>query len=532
MANNRHPGFYGLEDEQSVDPRLLRRDIQPIHQQLLGGIRDGQKAAFVIVGCATLGGVFPLLLLPMAILAGVISIYAFFHAPSATLPLRLPEEAERPNHGDPAPSHSGWRMARGVFFLGNAWIRLRELWLSVGDMLTHLLILGTTGSGKTEALVSLAYNALAMGSGYWYIDPKAAPKLAGQHFYMTRLTGRDDDIRYLNFAIGQKKIGRSPRIRSNTLQPFAFGIAEALKEIPLSLIPVSADDKNAIFSKNAKALMTSLMFGLVDLRNIGEIPLSVEDLRVYTAPDKFIELAQRKEISARARRSMQSFLTSMGWKPNTKRDQWDDFDRQYSYASNYFMEALGVMSDTYAHIFNIPRGEINPYDIIKQRRVLVTLLPSLEKSKLEGESLGKITLAQARLAMAVGLGSGNIMGSWNDVVESLPVASKTPFVMGIDEYAAIAIPGFEEMFTQGRGLGVSMMVGSQDYPGMQRADEFGAKQVLANTKVKLIFTQEDPTDTRKLIVDLAGETEEMRTQGYSLNNINYADVLGASVQHR
>ena len=39
-------------------------------------------------------------------------------------------------------------------------------------MRTHVLIFGSTGSGKTEALISLAYNALVQGSGFIYVDGK------------------------------------------------------------------------------------------------------------------------------------------------------------------------------------------------------------------------------------------------------------------------------------------------------------------------------------------------------------------------
>ena len=39
-------------------------------------------------------------------------------------------------------------------------------------MRTHVLIFGSTGSGKTEALVSIAFNALVQGSGFIYVDGK------------------------------------------------------------------------------------------------------------------------------------------------------------------------------------------------------------------------------------------------------------------------------------------------------------------------------------------------------------------------
>jgi hypothetical protein len=56
---------------------------------------------------------------------------------------------------------------------------------------------------------------------------------------------------------------------------------------------------------------------------------------------------------------------------------------------------------------------------IMNRRILVVLLPSLEKSPAELASLGKISLSAIRNACSVGLGA-QIEGDAADVLESLP----------------------------------------------------------------------------------------------------------------
>ena len=98
---------------------------------------------------------------------------------SERLPFRMPLGLCGKDKGDPLPGRRGYAKPEGLFFLGNA-LNGKELWLKAKDILTHMLLFGTTGSGKTETLVSLAYNSLATGSGLFYIDPKASPKLAVQ----------------------------------------------------------------------------------------------------------------------------------------------------------------------------------------------------------------------------------------------------------------------------------------------------------------------------------------------------------------
>ena len=123
-----------------------------------------------------------------------------------------------------------------------------------------------------------------------------------------------------------------------------------------------------------------------------------------------------------------------------------------------------------------------------QRRILVVLLPSLEKAPAELASLGKISLSAIRNACAVGLGA-NIEGDAADVLEALPTDAIGigPYLCIVDEYAAIVTPGFEVVLTQGRGLGIAAIVASQDYAGIMEADKKGAQQMVANTSIKIFM---------------------------------------------
>ncbi len=527
------PQFNIEGDHQFVDRRKLRRDITSVQTQILRFAATPMGAAMIVMTITVLGMVFPAFL-PLAILSPIVMLVATHFLPAlwtAQLPLRLPlDEAknDRIDYGDPKPQHKGYNKARGAFFVGNAWRNREEVWASFTDILTHCLVIGGTGAGKTEHLISMLYNALACAGGGMYVDPKGGPKLVGQFGTMARFCGRDDDLRILNFALGQEEVSPSPFIRSNTLQPFAYGKADSLKELPLSLM-AGDDGKGSIFSSNGKTLMTGLMFGLVDLRKMGEIYLTINDIRTYINSDKYIELALRKDISPVAREAMQSFLTSLGWKEGVAdRTKWGDFDRQYSYAQNYFLDSLSVMSDTYRHIFNVPIGEINMVDVILNRRMFLCVIPALEKSRKELGSLGKITLAVIRLSTAVGLGGGEVMGNWKELVDLNVSASEVPCFLFVDEYAAIPVDGFSEVFTQGRSLGISATLGSQDWAGIKKANEAEAQQIVANTKLKFIMTTDDPNDTQQLIKSLAeSDDEEIRSQGFSMGTLNYYDNQSA-----
>ncbi|MEY2341540.1 type IV secretion system DNA-binding domain-containing protein [Acidithiobacillus sp. IBUN Pt1247-S3] len=529
------PDFRVQGDEQFIEAKKLRRHITPMHTEVANLVLSPLGASVSVAMLGAVSAVFPILCMPSALLSvGLMGITAL--RPSvrrATLPLRLPaEEAGRTDYNAPTAQHRGFREADGSVILGNVWGARKEIWASFGDLLTHCLVLGGTGAGKTEQLLSMVYNALAMGGGSVYVDPKGGPKLLAQHWTMLRLLGRDDDLRVLNFALGTSDLKKSPVIRSNTMQPFAFGKASSLKEIPLSLMASGGSGNGgSIFESNAKTLITALVMLLVDLRNMGEISFSINDMRKYIQPDAFIELAKRKDTSKETQEAAINFLLSMGWKPNEKDpSKWGDFSRQYSYAQNYFLDLLSTLSDTYRHVFNVPVGDIHMPDVIFQRRCLVAIVPALEKSKAELNSLGRITLMLLRLGVAAGLGEGDVMGRWRKLVDLSLSAARVPAFLFIDEYAAINVEGFAEVFTQGRGLGVSATVGSQDWAGIKKANEAEAQQIVANTKFKFIMTTDDPNDTRQLVESLSGDALEMQSQAYSQQLLNYYDTQSATAQ--
>lgn len=97
-------------------------------------------------------------------------------------------------------------IARGITFFGNDRKTGEELWFANDDMRTHALIFGSTGSGKTETLVSLSYNALVQGSGFIYVDGKGDNSLYAKVFSMVRSMGREDDLLLINFMTGARDI--------------------------------------------------------------------------------------------------------------------------------------------------------------------------------------------------------------------------------------------------------------------------------------------------------------------------------------
>ncbi len=524
----------GLEDREIRERKSLHRDVRTPGQIVADALKDGNVQTGGIMGAGLCLFCFPVLASPLFCIGLIMFILRCVFAARERLPFRMPLGCGCRDKGDPLPGRRGYAGAEGIFYLGNRVQDSQELWLKAKDILTHALLFGTTGSGKTETLVSLSYNALATGSGLFYIDPKASPKLAVQIWQMARYLGRDDDFRVLNYGTSGKIKGKSPRRLSNTNNPFTFGSAEALTQLLVSLMPAS-DGANSIFADKAQALISGVMYALVDLRDKGHIKLSTSVIRDALALEQCVALAMRPELDRESRASIQAALATSGWVAGRElKDQPESFAEQFGYAQSYFGKALSSLTDTYSHIYGAEDGEVDFADAIMERRILVVLLPSLEKAPAELASLGKISLSAIRNACAVGLGA-NIEGNASDVLEALPTDAVGigPYLCIVDEYAAIVTPGFEVVLTQGRGLGIAAIVASQDYAGILEADKKGAQQMVANTSIKIAMKMQDAEKTWELFRGLAGQGTVLRTTGFSVKenaDLNYHDALSTTVE--
>ena len=523
----------GLEDQEARERKSLLRDVRSPGQKIADAFVSGQFQIGGMFAAAPCMMFFPTYATPIFLFGLLLFVLRCHFVRLERLPFRMPLGLSGVDRGDPLPGRSGHAKSEGLFFLGNRMQDGRELWLKAKDILTHALLFGTTGSGKTETLVSLSYNALATGSGLFYIDPKASPKLAVQIWQMARYLGRDDDFRVLNYGTSGKTKGKSPRRLSNTNNPFTFGSAEALTQLLVALMPAS-DGANSIFADKAQALITGVMYALVDLRDKGLLKLSTKVIRESLALEKCVALALRPELDDENRDSIQAALGTSGWIAGREmKDQPPSFAEQYGYAQSYFGKALSSLTDTYSHIYGAEDGEVDFADAIMQRRILVVLLPSLEKAPQELASLGKISLSAIRNACSVGLGA-QIEGDAADVLESLPTDTVGigPYLCIVDEYAAIVTPGFEVVLTQGRGLGIAAIVASQDYAGIMEADKKGAQQMVANTSIKIFMKMQDAEKTWELIRGQAGQSTVVRTSGFSVKDqgTEYRDSQQTTVE--
>lgn len=516
----------GVTAEQEKDATRLRRDVRSPLTKLGDWLLIRKNIGIATLALSALIFFIPGLLWPTLLIFLPLLLFTLPDAMQAALPMRVPIHAGVTDYNDPKPGRRGFNKSRGIYFLGNEKFTNKELWAAAPDILTHMLVFGTTGSGKTEFLSGLCTNSVTSGAGVVFVDPKGTNKLEYQIYLLARLMGRDDDFLLLNFSTGGKKNDKYDFLRkSNTTNPLETGTAESLFDMLATFVPTSQGD-NAVFSQRALTFMSSILYPLAYLRDQKAINLSVRSIREHLPLRKVMELAGKPQkrpvygtmIPDDETYPLANYLSSVaGFKDHLPYDrQGDDTMKQHDYAQAYFTRPLASMVDQFGFVYDCDMGEIDYRDVVYNRRIFVILLPAMEKAAPELKQIGNMILSGLKNAIALGLGD-KYEGTVEEALDTLPSAAKTPTLMIADEYGYVATEGFAVIPAQARGLGFAFVFAGQDYAGFKRGSETEAEQIVANTKIKVLMTLEDPQTTLKLFQDLAGEGSVTRASGFNVD---------------
>ncbi|CAG9260962.1 TraG-D_C domain-containing protein [Burkholderia diffusa] len=420
--------------------------------------------------------------------------------------------------------------AAGILYLGFMRARSldhqgRELWLNNSDARTHMFLAGTTGSGKSEALMGIFHNAICWGSGACYGDGKADSNLGFCLWSLARRHGREDDFLVLNYLTGgsdpfermvSEEVGRfSGQVRlaqSNSMNPFGDGAADFLLQLMASLLPRASGD-GAQWQGKALNMMDAELRTLCYMRAKGEVDISIGVIRHYLALQnlvKFYIAGQEGKLPELAFLPIKAYFETglPGFNPAQANDpsKWDpEVFNQHGYLTGQFARTLAMMMDTYGFIFADKYPDIDMLDVLLNDRLLVVMIPSLEKSAPEAAALGKLYISSIRLMMAQNLGY-RLEGTKAEVLDAKATNAPNPSVIISDELAYYFAEGIAVMFAQARSLGFMMIAAVQDVQGLKRG-EAGEEwaSMFANTKVKWTLALEDTEDTYELFKKAAGD---------------------------
>lgn len=539
----------GIDTRHELDPTMLLRDTRTLGQRIADFFSDPTNISIILFSLAAMSYYFSEAATLLMLLGSACFLYSYTR--KQKLPFRLPLIARVKDYNDMKPGINKPNTARGIAFFGNDRKSGEELWFANDDMRTHALIFGSTGSGKTEALVSLAYNALVQSSGFIYVDGKGDNSLYAKVFSMVRSMGREDDLLLINFMTGARDIvGPQEKRLSNTLNPFCQGSSSMLTQLVVSLMGSSQQSGDGdMWKGRAIAFVEALMRLLVYMRDEGAILLDANSIRNYfdlnrlesividkVFPRDDMESVNIEQIPKLVTDPLRNYLNTLpGYNKEKKGKQVSQVLEQHGFITMQLVRSFSSLADTYGHIIRTNLAEVDFKDVVLNRRILVVLLPALEKSPDELSNLGKIIVSSLKAMMAAGLGE-EVEGDYRDVILRKPTNAPTPYMCILDEYGYYAVQGFAVVPAQARSLGFSAIFAGQDLPAFQKASKEEAASIGANTNIKICMKLEDPTETWDFFTKTAGEAyvtkvDSFQTKDSSIAN-SYMDTKSSSFEKR
>lgn len=383
-----------------------------------------------------------------------------------------------------------------------------ELWLSDDDVRKHMLLFGTTGAGKTEALLSLCYGALLTCSGFIFSDGKGTFELYYKVHNTCRKLGQEDDLLLMSFLTGNEDMRNATSQKiSNTLNPVAKATQDAASQLLVSLMASNSGGSGDMWAERAAVLMESVMGLLTYRRDVQKRSISVESIRDALVLANYFQvwkdaleagdnINDERYLPNYVTKAMNGYLVSLpGFSADKPFEEMPNtVSEQHGYLFMQFSKLLGSLADMYGYIFNTQLSEIDFWDVVTNRRILVVLLPALAKSKQELSMLGKIVIACIKQMMTSGLGKYS-EGFAGEMAKANPTKSPTPFITILDEFGYYAVAGSAVMPAQARSLGFFMVFAGQDFAAFSASGKEEADAIVANCKLQVCMALQDHSDT-------------------------------------
>ena len=513
-------------NDYAVERTRLNRRIY--HSALGEWMMGPGSLALGLVGSVVGGIVYPASLwlsLPIMI----------FWAPSMLLepwqmPMRMPSDMDRfdPSTQRQVPGkllgflpvtvmRTSMSKAAGILYMGYLRARDagRELWLSMDDMTRHILMFGTTGAGKTEALLGYVVGQLSYGKGLIYSDGKAQNDVSAALTSLARRYGREDDVRTMSFITGGKSRaqdlleGNKSRGQTNTIN--AFGIAQETYIINLmdSMLPPAGNDGG--WQEKARAMIQALVFGLVyKCRREGTV-MSQRTIQAHLplrAIAKLYIQAVEQQWHEEARLPLENYLGTLAGFDLAKVDSPSEWApealNQHGYLIQQFTRMLALFNDTYGHVFALDAGDIDLKDVVHNDRILQVLIPALEISSTEAATLGRLYVSQAAMILSQDLGE-KLEGKPEDILVIRKYKDRFPFLWILDEVGAYYTDKIGELATQVRSIGICLLLASQEAQRLKSAAGDKVWTLIANMGTRITGKIMDPKDTLEILQLMAGD---------------------------
>jgi len=446
-------------------------------------------------------------------------IQALLEADARVLLPRVRRKGHKGSKGGARAKMVGWVPVRKIEAAGVHQCRCIEI-----DHPHHLYV---TNDGlvthNTEFLLGLVFNALVQNTGCIYVDGKGDPKLQREIFRLARYLGRECDLLLINFITsGRDFLERMHDKVTNNMNLMANTSSGMLIELIVSLMD-DAGGGGDMWKGRAIMFVAALTRPLTYLRDKGFINLSPEKYLEYFELNVIEELVWEHngkygDMFDVIVAPLRSYLITLPGYQKTKtkiKKQEQKTLEQHGFIVMQLVRTFNDLTFNYGHIFRTKVGDVDFFDVVINRRILVVLLPALERAPDSLRMLGKMIVGSIKQMMAGCLGN-RVEGVVREIIDSRPTNAAVPFYCILDEYGYYSVVGFAVAPAQARSLGFSVTFAAQDFSSLKKSSAEEADATWENTNVRAVgrLTSGEESETWRRIKGAAGEASEAMQTGF------------------
>lgn len=342
--------------------------------------------------------------------------------------------------------------------------------LNAQQISSGMLVYGTTGSGRTEALLGIAEGMLAKGSGMIFIDGVGDVSLYAKVVSIAAALGREDDV-----LVVMPAYDGIPR--GHAFNPFEVGTARQLATLVGDLLEPSCVGYDV--KPRAVALVRPLLEALVRRRDTGLSALDVDALLAALRFENVHALLEDRELPDAVKDDLRSYVDTIpGYQPERGTKQSLHALEQHGYVESYVSSMLKHLKQAAIMTGSIP--QIDMVDVMRNDRILVVLLPSLDRSELESSICSRAVVATLRMAMT------SMLETRATVDGAIATARRTkPFPIILNDVGFIASRALGLIVPTAYGLGFSMIYGAPDERSLTRRFSKFGDDLIANTNITI-----------------------------------------------
>ncbi len=267
----------------------------------------------------------------------------------------------------------------------------------------HALVVGATGSGRTNLLMAMADEAIAAGRSVVYIEGRGDRDITARLFGLADRHGRSEDVMVLDLS------ARGGHGTSNTINPFAACDATGAVDLITPMLDASEDGR--FWRARAVGLARAVLGALVFLRDDGVLDLNADSIRDLLNLNKVIDLTDPDaypQLPDSVRAPLRKYLGSLpGYLEWKKYKQAQATVDHHGYLVAQMARPLQILGEDYGHVFVPGDGEVHLGEVAGRPSILVVTLPDLTRNAGERAFAGHFAMALVRDLMARRTGAGH-----------------------------------------------------------------------------------------------------------------------------